>query len=214
MELSGYPDGTVPELPEPAPDPKKPAVAKPMDDWTLVRAKDGRAGWVLSRMLLMAVPDEVAQYAERARITSYFTIGDVNDHGTLKPAYLWTVLAQKNAAHHFDGMRIFLWNVRRHRYETSFVERSLRGYLPLMLEGQGGTATGFKVIVEEKDGTVMEREYSLLGLRAKLVGRKPAERPDPWYLPPGATPKHPQQPPGWQGKAEGLLQGLKDKLKR
>lgn len=43
-----------------------------MDDWTLVRLPDRKAGWVLTRMLVMAIPDEVAHYAEGKRITSYF----------------------------------------------------------------------------------------------------------------------------------------------
>jgi len=41
-----------------------------MEDWSLVRTRDGRAGWVLTRNLRMAIPDEVAQYAEGHRITS------------------------------------------------------------------------------------------------------------------------------------------------
>ena len=36
-----------------------------MEDWNLIRTKDGKAGWVLSRMLVMAIPDEVAQYSGR-----------------------------------------------------------------------------------------------------------------------------------------------------
>ena len=37
----------------------------PADDWFLVRTADGVAGWVLMRQVLMQVPDDVAQYAER-----------------------------------------------------------------------------------------------------------------------------------------------------
>lgn len=55
---------------------KKPVV---MEDWTLVRTKTGDPGWVLTRNLLISVPDEVAQYAEGKRITSYFELGTVND---------------------------------------------------------------------------------------------------------------------------------------
>src|SRR5262249_23260585 len=44
----------------------------PMDDWTLIRNSNGESGWTLSSRLVMAIPDEVAQYAERRRITSYF----------------------------------------------------------------------------------------------------------------------------------------------
>src|SRR3954454_2502482 len=37
---------------------KKPAA---LENWTLVRTKDKQCGWVLSRNLVMAIPDEVAQ---------------------------------------------------------------------------------------------------------------------------------------------------------
>ena len=33
----------------------------PKDSWTLVRAKDGKAGWVMFRLLYMQIPDEVCQ---------------------------------------------------------------------------------------------------------------------------------------------------------
>ena len=35
-----------------------------MEDWSLVRTKDGQIGWVLTRNLDMSIPDEVAQYAK------------------------------------------------------------------------------------------------------------------------------------------------------
>src|SRR6266446_673619 len=48
--------------------------AEPMDDWSLVRTAGGQSGWVLTRLLFMAIPDDVAQYAEGRRITSYFPL--------------------------------------------------------------------------------------------------------------------------------------------
>src|SRR4051794_32140390 len=56
--------------PPPAPKkPEEPVVPVHLEDWSLIRTKDGKAGWVLSRMLNMTIPDEVAQYAEGHRIT-------------------------------------------------------------------------------------------------------------------------------------------------
>ena len=47
------------------------------DDWTLIRTRDGESGWVLTSRVYMAIPDEVAQYAEGHRITSYFSLGKI-----------------------------------------------------------------------------------------------------------------------------------------
>ena len=55
---------------------KKPVV---MEDWTLIRTRAGDTGWALTRNLLIGIPDEVAQYAEGKRITSYFELGSIND---------------------------------------------------------------------------------------------------------------------------------------
>ena len=69
-----------------------------MDDWSLVRTPDGKAGWVLTRPLSMAIPDEVAQYAEGHRITSYFALGQVHDDDVVKNNWLWTTITKGRPA--------------------------------------------------------------------------------------------------------------------
>src|SRR5205823_1503129 len=66
----------------------------PMEDWSLIRTAKGESGWVLTGKTYMAIPDEVAQYAEGHRITSYFPLGDVQDDGKIKHHWLWTTIAQ------------------------------------------------------------------------------------------------------------------------
>ncbi len=162
----------------------KTAVAPPVEDWSLVRTKDGKAGWVLTRMLTMAIPDEVAQYAEGHRITSYFSLGEVRDGELTKQTWLWTTLSKTQQPYQFDSFRIFIWSTRRHRYETAYIERNLEGYQPVTsqpvetTEGrQTVAAPGFCLILRGKDGDLAKRTYVFLGQRVRLVKK------EPWTLP-------------------------------
>ncbi len=120
---SDLPDYQAPEAPPPP----------PLDDWDLVRTKDGTAGWVLARNLYMSVPDDVAQYAEGNRITSYLSIGDVQDGDQVKHNWLWTTAASSLKTAEFDSFRVFVWSKSRHRYETAFIERNVTGFFPVVL---------------------------------------------------------------------------------
>jgi hypothetical protein len=182
--LSGVPDS-------PPPAPPKPAVAESapaLEWWTLVRAGNGRTGWVLTSLLYLSIPEEVAQYAERARITSYYRLGEVTARsGEEKTIWLWTTLANRNADHHFDGMRVFTWSTRRQRYETAYIERNLKGWLPLTPQTGGGAVTGWTVLLESKQGELQQVSYSWDGSRTRVTGRAPGELQPPWYTPPGVT---------------------------
>jgi hypothetical protein len=90
--------------PEPAAPPPE-AKPVPIDDWSLVRTEEGKVGWVLSRMLVMSIPDEVAQYSEGRRITSYFSLGTVQDEDKVRHHWVWTTLSDNEATYDFDGFR-------------------------------------------------------------------------------------------------------------
>jgi SH3-like domain-containing protein len=140
--------------------------AKPIvEDWWLVRDGKGRAGWVLSRMVDLDVPLEVAQYAEGQRIVAFFVLDEVNDGEKKIPQYL-TILTEPKDGLPFDfnQIRVFTWNVKRHRYETAYRER-LRGILPVTVgqetfEKEGSLPT-FTIRVEDDKGDVSDRKYKL-----------------------------------------------------
>ena len=167
----------------------KEAQALPADDWSLIRTARGESGWVLTRRLFMAIPDEVAQYAEGRRISSYFPLGDVHDGNQVKHNWLWTTIAGSQQ-YDFDSFRVFIWSLRRHRYETAYIERNLRGYFPVLMEqvaygappkekGAAAAATnlnpGFSVCVDKKDGTRVRKSYVFLGNVVRLAGSKPCQ---------------------------------------
>ena len=173
----------------------------------MVRTRGGQAGWVLTRNLRMAVPDDVAQYAEGHRITSYFSLGQVEDDGVTKKSWLWTTIAKGGQTYQFDSFRVFVWSLRRHRYETAHVERNLQGYFPVEVHNvettsRQGTATsqGFSVIVEDKQGDIERRTYAFQGYRVVLVSRAPWQPSSDAEVPPGApAPPEPRAPqrPSW-----------------
>lgn len=159
-----------PEPPEPPPPPV------PMEEWTLIRTKDKRAGWVLSRNLVMAIPDEVAQYSEGARITSYFPLGNVREEdGQMKHHWLWTTVRSKPVPYHFDSFRVFIYNLRRHRYETSLIERRVEGYYPVAVEET--RPTKFSLILRGEDGQLHRKTWVLEGYLTRLIAEEPYEMP-------------------------------------
>lgn len=162
---------SVPKLPEPPPPPPPPAAPIPMDDWSLVRTRDGKVGWVLTRALSMAIPDEVAQYAEGHRITSYFALGQVNDDGTIKNNWLWTTITKGDEPYEFDSFRVFVWSLRHHRYETAYIERNVVGHYPVHVDNTGAEPN-FSVVLEGDDGHLYRETYSFDSYRIHMVNKE------------------------------------------
>jgi hypothetical protein len=148
------------------------------DPWTYVRLPDERAGWVLTRMIMMSIPDEVAQYAEGHHISSYFSLGTVEDRGETKHHWLWTTIANRVSHHQFDSFRVFVWNPRRHRYETAHIERSLRGYYPVEVHPMPGQQMArFSLNFSGRDGVLAKRTYEFKEYRVRQIARAPWEMP-------------------------------------
>ncbi len=151
----------------------------PLEDWSLIRTKDGTIGWVLSRNLYMSIPDEVAQYAEGQRISSYFDLGTVEDEekGT-KHDWLWTTSSEPQLFD-FDRFRVFYWNRRRHRYETSYRQKDLTGFFPVEVEpaSPGEVQRHFSVILQDDNGRYWKKRYSFDGTLVHLVSTDPYEPP-------------------------------------
>jgi SH3-like domain-containing protein len=146
-------------------------VEVPMDDWNLVRTSDGKVGWVLTRPLSMAIPDEVAQYAEGHRITSYFPLGQVRDGDSVKSNWLWTTIVKGGKPYEFDSFRVFVWSLKHHRYETAYIERNVVGHYPVRVTN-AGSMPSFSVVVEGVDGHLYRKTYAFDSYRIHMVNRE------------------------------------------
>lgn len=149
-----------------APPGKKGAPKPVMEDWWLVRDSQGRTGWILARMVDIDVPLDVAQYAEGQRIQAFFVLDSVQDADKKVPEYLVLLNEPKDGMpSDFDQIRVFTWNVRKHRYETAYRERNLAGILPVTLGLEAfekeGTLPTFTVRVQDEQGNISQRKYKL-----------------------------------------------------
>jgi len=165
---------SVPKLesPPPAPEPPKASLPRgPMDDWSLVRTPDGKVGWVLTRPLSMAIPDEVAQYAEGHRITAYFPLGKIEDGDSVKNNWLWTTITKGSEPYEFDSFRVFVWSRKHHRYETAYIERNVVGHYPIEVRNPDSDPS-FSLFVETDDGHFYRKTYSFEGFRVRLASKE------------------------------------------
>lgn len=137
-----------------------------MEDWWLIRDADGRVGWVLSRFVDLDVPLEIAEYAEGQRIVAFFVLNQVAD-GDKKVSQYLVVLSEPKDGLPFDynQVRVFTWNVRKHRYETAYREHNLNGFLPVTISQENfdkeGTLPVFVLRVKDDVGNVNERKYKM-----------------------------------------------------
>jgi SH3-like domain-containing protein len=124
-----------------------------MEDWWLVRDSKGDTGWLYSRMMDVDAPDAITRYSEGQRIVGSYVLTTVNDPEAEQddkniPIYV-TVLSPYKAGltYDFDQVRVFTWNVKKHRYETGYRDRNIEGYLPVDVKmatdpyGKSPTAT-------------------------------------------------------------------------
>ena len=156
-----------------------PAVVKPMpgragkaptgpavEDWWLVRDSQGRVGWVLARMVDVDAPLDIAQYAEGQRFVAFFVLDEVSDGDKKVPQYLCLLTDPHDGLpFDYDQVRVFTWNVRKHRYETAYREHGLDGFLPVTVTSEAfdkeGTLPVFILQVKDDSGNLVERKYKL-----------------------------------------------------
>src|SRR5579863_2877641 len=111
----------------------------PGEDANLVEVKwqavlrFGKHGQILRHLLfsVLNLIEHEEGYDALQRIVAFFVLDQVQDGEKKVPQYL-TVLTEPKDGLPFDfnQIRVFTWNVKRHRYETAYRER-IQGVLPV-----------------------------------------------------------------------------------
>jgi SH3-like domain-containing protein len=138
---------------------------KPMEDWWLVRDSEQHVGWVLGRMIDVDIPLDVAQYAEGQRIIASFVLSEVQDGVNKVPQYLMLLNEPRDGQPtDYNQIKVFTWNVKRHRYETAYRER-VNGNLPVTVGHEDfdkeGNLPVFTLHITDSSGNLAERKYKL-----------------------------------------------------
>jgi hypothetical protein len=170
-----------------------------LEDYWLVRDSAGHVGWVRGRTLDEDVPDAIAGLAEGQKVVGAYVLRTVEDPESSAPNHLVaeyvTVLApwKDGLPYDFDQVRVFTWNVRKHRYETAYRERNIVGYLPVTVSRQNfdhqmepvfsfRVATGDTVALNPETGMVkpgdtVTETYHMDGVIVRRAGGPPPARP-------------------------------------
>jgi hypothetical protein len=136
----------------------RPGSEHSLDMWLKVRPSPTEVGWVLASFIEFDVPDEIAQYTEGYTYSAVKPLNQVQD--SLAGSINWYVVAERSPGlsptMDFDGIRVFTWNQRRHRYETAYRVKELRGVYPLVVGQDGANPTfQFKELSEDGQSTVI-----------------------------------------------------------
>jgi len=146
------PSATESDAAESIPTEPPPAEPVSLEDWWLIRDKEGHAGWVLGGRVDVEVPDEVAQYAEGQRMVGAYVIAKVHDDEANTPVhevseYVTALGPPKSGLpFDFDQVRVFTWSLKKHRYETAFRIHPIQGFFPVRITTEpapGGTEPVF-----------------------------------------------------------------------
>lgn len=111
----------------------------PMEDWWLVRGPRGQTGWVLSRMMDIVIPREIAGLAGTQRYVAAYKLSTMDDPeskfpGGQAPNYVVVTNSWKQGLpYDFDQLHVLTWVTRHHRYELSLRQRGIEGYLPITI---------------------------------------------------------------------------------
>jgi len=134
------------------------------DVWLKVRVSEDEVGWVYHQLIEYDIPDAILPFTEGRLYTAVRSLKQVEDpeEGPVE----WFVVAERrretDPTLDFDGIRVFIWNIDEHQYETTLRLRNLRGSYPLDLTGSP-EAPGFRFHVVNRNGEDETRNFVMRG---------------------------------------------------
>jgi hypothetical protein len=142
------------------------------DMWLRVRPAPTEVGWVLSSAIDFDIPTGIADYSEEYIYSAVKILSHVED--PIAGKINWYVVGERKPGSDpdfdFDGIRVFTWNMKKHRYETAFRTKGMRGVYPLSVGVEGGNPT-IRVHELSEDGvTKIPKDFVMYGVIVRQAG--------------------------------------------
>jgi hypothetical protein len=152
-------------LPRPNANPPAP------DVWIKVRVSPTEVGWLLGGVLDYDAPAAIGGFMEGSNYSAIKPLNTVQDD-ELGPI-IWYVVGERRPGAvpevAFDGIRVFTWNLKKHRYETAYRIKGLRGAYPLVVGKERGNPM-FQFAEMAEDGSLKPvRKFVMNGVIVKEV---------------------------------------------
>jgi len=139
-----------------------------VDVWIKVRVSPTEVGWLLGSYLDYEAPPAIGGYMEGSSFTAVKALNTVEDPEV--GPIIWYVVGERRPGTppevSFDGIRVFTWNLKKHRYETAYRSKNLRGAYPLVA-GREGSNPFFEFSETAEDGTTKTRKFVMNGVLAR-----------------------------------------------
>jgi hypothetical protein len=137
-----------------------------VDVWLKVRPTPTEVGFILASLVEYDVPDVLSQYTEGYAYTAVKPINQVRD--SIAGAVNWYVAGERapgtDPAVDFNGIRVFTWNMKMHRYETAFREHGIRGVYPLEIGQDKGNPTFRYYELADDNTTKTPHDFVMYGV--------------------------------------------------
>jgi len=142
-----------------------------LDVWIKVRVSPTEVGWILGNVLDYEAPAGIGGFMEGSNYSAIKPLNTVED-AEIGPV-IWYVVGERRPGAPpdvaFDGIRVFTWNLKKHRYETAYRIKGIRGAYPLVA-GREGSNPMFQFPETAEDGSPKPlRKFIMNGVLVKEV---------------------------------------------
>ncbi len=165
------------------PPPSSQSTSMHKDPWLKVRTGNGIVGWAYSPSINFDVPDEIAEYAESRRIIAWLVLNQVQSEDGKKINQYVVADVESGIApeYDFDRIRVFTWNLKRHRYETAFRLSKILGVYPIrVFNVDNNPAFEFSRLEgPDEDAPKIKEQYVMRGVLVRKMDHSAQPAPAP-----------------------------------